>query len=798
MTEEQLKSVPIETEMKSSYIDYAMSVIVSRALPDVRDGLKPVHRRILYSMSKLGLEPKAEFKKCATIVGDVIGKYHPHGDAAVYDSLVRLAQDFNMRYKLVEGHGNFGSIDGDPAAAYRYTEAKMTPFAMELLKDIDKNTVSFSDNFDGTQKEPDVLPASFPNLLVNGSTGIAVGMATNIPPHNLKESVEALVAMIDKPEIDCAELMHYIKAPDFPSGALIMGSKGCRDLYEKGKGSITIRAKIEIEELKYKKCAIIVKEIPYQINKNRLVEQIADGIKNGKINHVADLRDESDRNGMRLVIELTANANRKLVLNQLYKHSNLQCNFTATMLAIHDGVPKLLTLKEILSHYLEHKRKVVKARLKYDLKRAKDRAHILEGLIRATDIIDEIIALIRSSKNRKEAESRLIKELQFSKIQAVAILEMQLMMLTSLQKNRLTKEYAELLKQIKTIEKLLESKQSFNELLKTELKEVAKKYGDERKSKILSNTPEDLEPEELIPDEKLAITLMSNGFLRKSAAANTQTESLPIWEGGELICNTSAHQDLYMLSSAGKSYKVKVYELPDEGRGKRGTAPINIVPLDTGEKIVYIFATNELPPEKHLILVTANGYSKKIALSEFVSSRKAGVMAIKMEEGDSVISVLSSDQKEALLVSQNGATALIDIAELKESSRRGKGNKIIKLDFGDRFITVLEELDGKELIAITKNGFAGRISMLRHRIPIKSRKRIDILKVKKGTDQVIVAMTGNKKESLELTTFRGDKKTLLISEIKASGKGGYGNRIIELKDGDYIISALKNRNEKIV
>ncbi len=789
MKKEAVIPVAIEHEMQDSYLDYAMSVIVSRALPDVRDGLKPVHRRIMYAMDNLNLVPEGPFKKSATIVGDVIGKYHPHGDAAVYDSLVRMAQNFNLRYCLVEGHGNFGSIDGDPAAAYRYTEARMSPISIEMLKDLDKDTVDFSDNFDGSLQEPSVLPAKIPNLLVNGSTGIAVGMATNIPPHNLSEIIDSLVTLIDAPDTDNEELIKLVKGPDFPSGGLIMGLQGCRDAYRTGRGSITLRAKTELE-VNGKKQTIIVSEIPYQINKTKLIEQIADGIKNGKISHISDLRDESDRNGMRIVIELASGANSQLVLNQLFKHSNMQCTFGAIMLALVDGAPKQLTLEEMLKYYLEHRKEIVSRRTVFELTKAKDRAHILEALIKAIDFIDEIIAIIRASKDRNEAEKKLIKRFKFTKIQANAILEMQLQRLTGLQKIKLEQEYAQLIKMIAFLEDLLESPRRIMDTIKQELLEIKKKYGDKRKTRIITEGPQEFDIEDLIPEEKVTVTLTDNGFIKRSAAsANKPVSDIPQQSGNEVQCLTTTHHYLFMLTNLGKIYRLKVHEMPENSKQGRGTAPINMAPLTAGERVIYIFALKQLTEKYAVTLITKQGYIKKSLLRDYEGARKAGIIALKLEEGDEVTSARmtgANDSFEFIAISAAGGSTLFNTETLKTMGRVSKGSKIFKIDGKDRIKCLLNPEGGKELIVVSENGFGNRISIHQYRLPGKAGRRTDIMKINLKQDALADAVMANKNDTVVIETIHGNSSEILVMDILTAGRSRKGEKLLELSANEKV------------
>lgn len=786
MKREKIQAISIEHEMKDSYIDYAMSVIVSRALPDVRDGLKPVHRRILYAMDNLNLTPDRAFKKSATIVGDVIGKYHPHGDASVYDALVRMAQDFNLRYKLVEGHGNFGSVDGDPAAAYRYTEARMSSFSVELLADMENETVDFQDNFDASLQEPSVLPCRIPNLLVNGSSGIAVGMATNIPPHNMREVIDGLVRLIDDPEIDDEKLFNIIKAPDFPTGGLIMGLKGCKDAYRTGKGAVIMRAKIELEEEK-KKRRFIITEIPYQLNKTKLIEQIADGIKAGKISHCSDLRDESDRNGMRIVIDLSPQAKTQLVLNQLYKHSNLQCSFGIIMLALVDGTPRLLTLREMLTLYLQHRREVITRRSRYLLKKASDRAHIVEGLIRAIDIIDEIISIIRKSQDSKEAAARLIKKYGFTEIQTRAILEMQLQRLTGLQKQKLEEEYRELLQQIGYLEDLLANPRRLEQVMKEELLDVRKRFGDRRRTQIVIEGPQELDHEDLIAEEKVAVTLTEAGFLKRGSFMQGKTVGeFPEQIKNDMVCHTTTHHQLLMLTNMGKIYKIRVHEVPEVSRQARGTAAINLAALESGERVINILAVKNFSDHIQILTVTKKGYVKKSSLSDYESARKAGVFALKIDGGDEVVRAwfLPAEQNLQLIaITGQGAAALLNTEQMELTARISKGTRLLRTQDGDGIACILYTGAGTDLAVATENGMCTRISI--HQFTSSGKNKIQIMKVAPG-DRLLFAALTTRQALLRFVSLFGQSREIPMMKIPTASRARKGMSVMELAPNDKI------------
>ena len=642
--------VEISREMKKSYIDYAMSVIVGRALPDVRDGLKPVHRRILYTMYEAGLFPERPYKKCAATVGDVLGKYHPHGDAAVYDSLVRLAQDFSLRYPLVDGHGNFGSVDGDPPAAYRYTESKMSKISMEMLTDIEKDTVDFTPNYDENLQEPVILPSRFPNLLVNGSSGIAVGMATNIPPHNLSEVIDGIIATIDNPEITVDELLSYIKGPDFPTAGIIMGLNGIRSAYTTGRGKIIMRARSEIEQMAHDKQRIVVTELPYQVNKARLIEKIAELVKDKRVEGISDLRDESDREGMRMVIELKRDVNANVILNQLYKYTQLQETFSINMLALVDNQPKILSLREVLDHYIKFQEQVIIRRSKFDLKKAEARAHILEGLRIALDNIDEIINVIRTSYN--DAKPRLMERFDLSDVQAQAILDMRLARLQGLEREKIDAEYAQLMEQIAHLKEILANESMVLDIIKEELLAIKEKYGDERKSEITAFADE-IDIEDLIEEEEMVITLTHFGYIKRLPTDTYKAQR----RGGrgimgistreedfvERLFVTSTHNYVLFFTSKGKVYRLKAYEIPESGRQAKGTAIVNLLQLDQGEKVTAAIPLKEFEEGKFLFFATKKGVVKKTDLLAYNTSRKGGLAAIVLEEDDELINVKLTD-----------------------------------------------------------------------------------------------------------------------------------------------------------
>ncbi|MDQ7822998.1 MAG: DNA gyrase subunit A [Candidatus Eremiobacteraeota bacterium] len=801
MPSDQIIPVTIEDEMRDSYIDYAMSVIVSRALPDVRDGLKPVHRRILYAMDNIGLTPDKAFKKSATIVGDVLGKYHPHGDASVYDALVRMAQDFNLRYMLVQGHGNFGSVDGDPAAAYRYTEARMTPIAVQLLEDIDKETVDFRENFDNSLKEPIVLPSKVPNLLINGSAGIAVGMATNIPPHNLSEVIDASVHLIDNPEAENDELIGIVKAPDFPTGGLIMGLEGSREAYRTGRGSVIMRAKIDVEERKSNRQSLIVKEIPYQINKARLIEQLAEGIRAKKISHVSDLRDESDRTGMRIVMELSPNSNVQLVLNQLYKHSNLQCSFGIILLALVDDVPRYLTLKEMLSHYLAHRQEVVTRRSQFELGKARARAHIVEGLRIAVDHIDEVIRIIRASKDTREAKEGLMGRFGLSEAQAQAILEMRLSRLTGLERSKLEEEYTGLVKLIAYLEDLLASPRRILDVIKSEFLEVKEKFGDRRRTEIVYEGPESLAMEDLIPEQEVVITISHSGYIKRMPIDTYRMQN----RGGrgitgatlkeedflEHVFVTSTHHFLLFITNFGRMYRLKVYEINEASRQSKGTALINLIPIEQGERISSVVSLKEFSAESYLVTVTSKGFTKKTSLIQYINVRKTGVCALKLDKGDELVAgriITGTESQNLLLVSRQGRSIRFDAGKLRPMGRQARGNRTMILRGDDKIVEMVDTLTGDELLVVTTKGFGTRVPLTEYRTQGRRGMGVRAMNLIDRKGEVVAAAVVKPDDEIIVVTREGQIIRLEGSKIPSGSRMRTGNILIRLSEGDSVTS----------
>jgi len=785
--------------MKESYIDYAMSVIVSRALPDVRDGLKPVHRRILYAMHNANLTHDKPFRKSATIVGDVLGKYHPHGDASVYDALVRMAQDFNLRYPLVQGHGNFGSIDGDPPAAYRYTEARMSAIAMEMLEDIDKDTVDFRENFDNTLQEPVVLPSRIPNLIIDGSSGIAVGMATNIPPHNLCEIIDATVKIIDEPNVDDEELIDIVKAPDFPTGALIMGVEGARSAYRTGKGIVIMRARIEVEERKGGRQTLIVKEIPYQVNKARLIEQLAEQIRAKKISHVSDLRDESDRSGMRIVLDLTANANVQLVQNQLFKHSNMQCSFGITLLALVDGVPKTLTLAEILKHYLAHRLDVVTRRCHYELKKARARAHIVEGLRIALDHIDEVITLIRSSREHKEAKERLMERFGLTDPQSQAILEMRLQRLTGLERNKLEEEYANLLNTIAYLEDLLSDEQKIMGVIKDELLFIKEKYGDARRSEIVYAMPDNYEIEDLIPEEEVVITISHSGYIKRLPVDTYKSQhrggrgilGLTLKEEDflEHVFVTSTHHFLLFITNRGRIYRLKVYEINEASRQSKGTALVNLLPIEQGERVSSVVPVREFTDQYSIFMATKKAFVKKTNLIEYAHCRRNGVNITKLEEGDEIIGArLVESSKEIFLITEKGICVRFDSNEVRVMGRIARGVIGMRLHPNDNVVAMVDCVNGSNLLVVTTRGHGKQTDVSQYRRTKRGARGIITMNVTEKSGDIVAARMIKPDDEMIIVTREGNIIRFPGNQIPQGSRTRGGVMLIRLAPNDFVTS----------
>ena len=795
--EEQIIRRDIEEEMRTAYIDYAMSVIVARALPDVRDGLKPVHRRILYTMNEDGFTPDKPYRKCATTVGDVLGRYHPHGDSSVYDALVRMAQDFSLRYMMVDGHGNFGSVDGDPPAAYRYTEARMSKIAQYMLSDIDKNTVDFMPNFDDRLQEPTVLPARIPALLANGSSGIAVGMATNIPPHNLTELVNGIIKIIDEDNVTDEELMSIIKGPDFPTGATILGREGIKQAYTTGRGKITLRAEAEIEEMSGGKQRIIVSSLPYQVNKAKLIEYTAELVKEKRIEGISAIRDESDREDkVRIVIELKRDANPQVVLNLLYKNTQMQDTFGIIMLALVDGVPKILTLRECLDHYIEHRRKVILRRTKFELDKAEARAHILEGLKIALDNIDEVINIIRSSYD--DAKERLMERFGLSEIQAQAILDMRLKTLSGLQREKIEEEYNELMKLIAHLKEILSSETLVYQIIKEELIEVKEKFGDERKTKIIAAEGE-IEVEDLIKEEQSVIALTHFGYIKRMPIDTYKSQK----RGGKGITGistreedfvkeiftASTHDTILFFSNKGKLYRLRGYEIPESGRTAKGTAIVNLLSLDAGEKISTIIPIQNFAEGKYLLFATRNGLIKKTALTEYNSARKTGLLAITLKDDGELIDVrLTDGEDNVVLVTKQGMCITFSEKDVRPIGRVSQGVIGIRLDDNDSVIGMESILQGSKstLLAITENGFGKRTELEEYRVQTRGGKGVITYKITPKTGTIVGIRIVNEEDDVMLITDTGTIIRINVAEISVLGRSTQGVTLMRTNEGKVV------------
>ena len=791
----------IYDEMKKSYIDYSMSVIVGRALPDVRDGLKPVHIRILYGMSQLGVTPDKPHKKSARIVGEVMGKYHPHGDSSIYEAMVRMAQDFSIRYMLVDGHGNFGSVDGDGAAAMRYTEARMTPFALQMLRDIEKDTVDFKPNFDEEEQEPVVLPSRFPNLLVNGSNGIAVGMATSIPPHNLGEVIDATVKLIDDKEATVEDLIKIVKGPDFPTGATIMGKSGVKEAYRTGIGKVKVRSCCEIEETDRGKSQIIVTEIPYQVNKARLIEKIAELVKEKRVEGISAIRDESNRHGMRIVIELKRDANPQITLNRLYKHTQLQDSYSMIMIALVNGEPKVLNLYDILSEYLKFQKEVVTRRTEFDLKKAEARAHILEGLRIALDNIDEIIKIIRSSYNN--AKEKLMETFSLSEIQAQAILDMKLARLQGLEREKLEKEYAELMEKIAYYKSILADENLLMGVIKDELLEIRDKYADERRTKFVADES-DFDDEDLVEEEKVAVTLTHLGYIKRVPADTYKTQK----RGGKGITGittrdndfvkdlimTSTHDYLMFFTNTGKAHKIKAFEIPEATRTARGTPAVNFLNLMQRERITAVIPVQEFSEDKYLIAVTKNGTIKKTPLSQFDTNRKTGLIAINLKDDDQLIDIKqTTGNNNVIIVTKNGKCICFSEEDVRSMGRIAGGVRAIKLEKDDEVVSMALVEPGQELLVATENGFGKRTPVEDYKIQVRGGKGLltyDKTKFKK-TGPLIGAMTIDEDDEILLINSDGIIIRIKAEEISRLGRATQGVKIMRVDDDTKIVAMAK-------
>ncbi|MDK2877750.1 MAG: gyrase subunit [Thermoanaerobacteraceae bacterium] len=795
---EKIVPVNIEEEMKKSYIDYSMSVIVGRALPDVRDGLKPIHRRILYAMNDIGLTPDKPYRKSATIVGEVMGKYHPHGDAAIYDAMVRMAQDYSMRYMLVDGHGNFGSIDGDPPAAMRYTEARLSKIAMEMLSDINKDTVDFIPNFDERLREPTVLPSRFPNLLVNGSSGIAVGMATNIPPHNLSEVIEGVVMMIDNPGVSADDLMQVIKGPDFPTGASILGRDGIKEMYRTGRGSLTVRAKATIEPMEGGRQRIVVTEIPYMVNKARLVEKIAELVREKNIEGISDLRDESDRSGIRIVIELKRDANPHVILNQLYKHTQMQDTFGAIMLALVDNKPRVLNLRDLIYYYLEHQKDIIVRRTKYDLARAEERLHILEGLRIALSHLDEVISLIKKSRDVPTAREGLMNTFNLTEKQAQVILDMRLQRLTALERQKIEEEYKEILEKIEYYKKVLSDEKMVLGIIKDEILAIKEKYGDERRTKI-ATAVDDFEAEDLIAEEDVVITLTHLGYVKRLPLSTYKNQK----RGGrgvtgvttreedfvERIFVATTHHVVLFFTDRGSVYKLKAHEIPEAGRAARGTAIVNLLPLKPGEKVNAVIPIKDFGEARYLLFATRNGLVKKTLLSEYESSRKAGLIAIGLREEDELIAVRLIDREDQVLLGTlEGMGIRFSVDDVSTMGRTAHGVKGISLRQDDKVASVDILKPGCDVLVVTEKGFGKRTGEEEFRLQSRGGKGIIIHKVTEKTGHLEAIRVVSEKDDVMLCTASGIVIRMEVSGISKMSRNTRGVTLIKLEKDDQLAS----------
>ncbi len=800
--QERKLPINIEDEMKTSYLDYAMSVIVGRALPDVRDGLKPVQRRILYAMFREGLLSGKKYSKCAGVVGEVLKKYHPHGDMAVYDALVRLAQDFNMRYPLIDGQGNFGSVDGDPPAAYRYTEAKLMKIAEEMLADIDKETVEFIPNFDGNTEEPIILPTKIPNLMINGSSGIAVGMATNIPPHNLGEIVDGLIMMIDEPEVTIQDLMRTIKGPDFPTAGIIYGLEGIHNAYMHGRGLIQVRAKAYIEkEPRTEKESIIITELPYQVNKARLIENIAELVSDKKIEGVGDLRDESDREGMRIVLELKKGEMAPVILNQLYKHTQMQSTFGVIMLTLVNNQPRVLNLKKLLDPFLQHRREVVLRRTAFDLRKAEEKAHILEGLRIALENIDRVIELIKASKTPEEAREGLVKKFKLTVIQAQAILDMKLQRLTGLEREKVMEEYKETLKTIESLKAILGSDALLMKIIRDDLLEIKKNYADERRTEIVPEEKE-INIEDLIAEEEMVITISHMGYIKRNPLSLYRSQR----RGGrgvtgmetkeedfvEQLFTAMTHDHILFFADKGKVHRLKVYQIPEAGRTAKGKAIVNLLNLDSEEKITNILPVKEFSEGLYLLMVTSNGIIKKTALNAYSNPRAGGIIAITLNEGNKLIDVkLTDGDQDIVLSTKNGLSIRFREKQVREIGRAGKGVKGVNLLKDDQVVSAETILKDVTLLTVTEKGFGKRTPISDYPIQSRGGKGVITIKTNERNGRVIGITQVSDEDETMMVTAEGKIIRVKVKGIPVMGRNTQGVKLIEMDPGDKLVSITK-------
>lgn len=807
MEKKNVKEINITKEIETSFLSYAMSVIVSRALPDVRDGLKPVHRRILFGMNELGNTSDKPHKKSARIVGDVMGKYHPHGDSSIYDAMVRMAQDFSYRYMLVDGHGNFGSVDGDGAAAMRYTESRMSKIAMEMLRDINKDTIDYTDNYDGLEKEPVVLPSRYPNLIVNGTSGIAVGMATNIPPHNLNETIDAVLAIADNPSITTEELMDIIPGPDFPTGGLILGRSGIRRAYETGRGSIITRARVEIEQAKNGKETILVTELPYQVNKAKLIEKIAELVRDKKIDGITKLQDESSRQGMRIVMDVRRDANANVILNNLYKQTAMQTSFGVNMLALVDGQPKVLALKEALQHYLAHQQQVIRRRTEFELRKAQDRAHILEGLRIALDHIDDIIAIIRSSRNGEEAKPKLMERYGLSERQSQAILDMRLVRLSGLEREKIENEYQELQLLIQSLQEILSDEARIIQIIREEMIEIKERFGDARRSDITSGGAFMIEDEDLIPQEDSVITLTHNGYIKRLAANTYRSQR----RGGrgvqgmgtneddfvEHLLFTSTHDTILFFTTKGKVYRAKGYEIPEYGRTAKGLPIVNLLNLEKEESVTAMIRVSSFDEDAYFIFTTRLGVTKRTEVSHFANIRTNGLIAITLREDDELMAVrLTDGTKQIIIGTRQGMLIRFEETDIRAMGRTASGVRGIRLREDDCVVGMEIVEPNQEILVVSENGYGKRTSEEEYRIQTRGGVGIKTLQITDKNGPLVAVRTVTGEEDIMLITVEGMLIRMATEDISSIGRNTQGVRLIRLADEEYVATVAKVKREE--
>lgn len=807
MEANNLKIIPvdIEREVKRSFLDYSMSVIVSRALPDVRDGLKPVHRRILFSFYEQGMTPEKPHRKSANLVGEVLGKYHPHGDSAVYEAMVRMAQNFSMRYPLVDGHGNFGSVDGDPAAAMRYTEARMTSLAVEMLKDIEKETVDFRPNYDDSREEPTVLPSRVPNLLINGSTGIAVGMATNIPPHNLREVAEGLIMLIDNSEVTVGELMQAIKGPDFPTAGIVVGTRGIRNAYMTGRGSITVRARCEIEEKKNGRFAIVVTEIPYMVNKARLVEKIAELVKDKRIDGITDLRDESDRKGIRIVIELRRDVTPQVILNKLYRNTQLQDTFGVTMLALVDGEPRVLNLKELLGCYLAHRQEVTRRRTQFDLRVARERLHIVEGLRTALDHLDEVVEIIRNSPDVKTARESLMNRFDLTEVQAEAIVEMRLRQLTGLEREKLEQEHLDLVARISDLEDILERPERVMAIIKADLEEIRAKYGDERRTQIVEQDVT-LGQEDFIQEESIVVTLTNRGYIKRQPLSTYRSQR----RGGKGITGTTTRSEdfateifvttslssLLFFTNQGRVYSLKAYQIPEASRQARGTSAVNFLQLNPQEKVTTVISVNDFDTAQHLLMATRKGIVKKVPISEFQHIRRSGIIALHLRDNDELVGVKKTEAGDRIiLVTARGFSIVFDESDVRAMGRGATGVKGINLEKDDMVIDMDKYKEGADLLLVTERGYGKRTGLEEFRIQKRGGKGLKTIEISDKNGLLVGSKVVFPNDEFVVLTSDGFVIRLKAEDVSRQKRYSRGVLVMRCEEPDRIVSIARFKSE---